>query len=575
MTKAVIGVPDTLTLEDRAWLAYNAVVGLADEDFGHIPFFSANLIATPAFMQHGDWDYGSSHGRLIDAGILARHMNGTREVSDTERAYRRNFMGFFGPDGLSYRQINPHGHWQANAHLIDQRAVLLAMTTWMREGADDSVRAALERHVAALKRIAVKERDVWYYPASEYTPSGWPSANAVQMRLAADPASFCGRLIMPLLKYHTLTGSQDALELCHFFANLIVHRSGVFLPDGSFNDALPYRSGHFHTRLGTLDGLARLAALTHDHALTAFVKRSFDWALTQGTQFGWTPGDLYDQRYEHETCSLVDLISIGIVLAGLGYAQYWGVVERFVRNHLTESQLLDLSWVQEGKGEELPGWLTYRGIGGRLQGAFAGYSAPNDYACNLAYGRGHINDVQACCIGSGVRGLFLAWSHSIARQDDGVYVNMLLNRGSQWLDVHSHLPYQGLVELHIHQDLPRLFVRVPQWAGYARVSIERWRDHGQSTLVHGSDPSTWMHAHYVRIGNVTAGETVRLRFPVAEETTREVASGQSFEVRWRGDEVVQIDPPGEHHPFYNHRQYGHQPALLRRSLSRPQDVWMW
>ncbi|UUZ85174.1 hypothetical protein LJK88_17300 [Paenibacillus sp. P26] len=104
--------------------------------------------------------------------------------------------------------------------------------------------------------------------------------------------------------------------MCRFFTALIIHRSGVFNPDGSFNDALAYRSGHFHTRLGTLDALARYAWFTRDASILHFVKKSYDWAVsTWCTSFGWTPGDMHDQAFEHETCSLVDLIATGITLA--------------------------------------------------------------------------------------------------------------------------------------------------------------------------------------------------------------------------------------------------------------------
>ncbi|MGO4277123.1 hypothetical protein AB4Z22_46055, partial [Paenibacillus sp. TAF58] len=105
--------------------------------------------------------------------------------------------------------------------MIDQRAVILSLTTWYMETSDPKVKEAADRHVAALKRIAIKERDVWYYPASEYKETGWPSANGIQLRLAPDPAAFCGRLVMPLLKYHELTGNQDAFDLCQFFTALI------------------------------------------------------------------------------------------------------------------------------------------------------------------------------------------------------------------------------------------------------------------------------------------------------------------------------------------------------------------
>ena len=345
MSTATGQIPDTLLLEDRARAVLNCIIGMADEDFDHIPFFNADFVSDPPHMTHGSWDYGSSHGRLIDALTLARHMTGDTWGAEMEAKYKENLLSFFKEDGMSYRQPNGR-NGDVTANMIDQRAVILSLTTWYMATKDEQVKAAADKHVAALKRIAIKEKDVWYYPASEYTVDGWPSANAINLRLAPDPASFCGRLIMPLLKYHEVTGNEDALELCEFFAALIIQKSGVYNEDGSSNSALAYRSGHFHTRIGTLRCVGRFALFTGDSSITHFVKQSYDWALTQCTAFGWTPGDMHEQAYEHETCSLVDLISCGITLARSGYTEYWGVVERFLRNHLTESQLLDLDWVK-------------------------------------------------------------------------------------------------------------------------------------------------------------------------------------------------------------------------------------
>ncbi|QQE77966.1 hypothetical protein [Alicyclobacillus sp. SO9] len=573
MTKQI---PDTLTLEERAKLAVNAAVGLADHEYGFIPFFSGNLIENPASMQHGDWDYGSTHGRLIDALILARNMSGSSLGDDIEKHYRENFMSFFAEDGLSYRREHPHGHWKETANLIDQRSVLLALTSWYMSTKDENVKQAADAHVAALKRITVKEKDVWYYPASEYTKDGWPSANAVQLRLAPDPASFSGRLIMPLLKYHELTGNGDALELCHYFVNLIVHRSGVFNEDGSFNSALAYRSGHFHTRLGTLDGLARFALFKRDHSLSAFVKKSYDWALSQSTSFGWTPGDMQEQRYEHETCSLVDLISTGISLARAGYTEYWSVVERFLRNHLTESQLIDLDWVKsaDSTANDEAGWRTHFQVGERLLGAFAGYSAPNDYACDVNYGRGHINDVQACCIGSGTRGLFLGWRNIVTEDNGAVSVNLLLNRGSKWLDVMSYLPHEGKVELQIHEGFKWLHIRIPKWAGYSKVKAVRMGA-GESAVIEGAKPSVWMKPDYFTVSDVRAGEKITVTFPLLEETTIEYAVGQEFRVTWRGDDVVHISPEGEYRPFYNHKTVSETAPLKAGDLHRVEDELDW
>ncbi|WP_159881708.1 hypothetical protein [Paenibacillus puerhi] len=569
-------IPDTLMLEERAGHAINAMIGMADRDHQYIPFFNADLMHKPAFMTHGDWDYGSSHGRMIDGLILARHMSGETYGEDVEEHYRKNLLSFFKEDGMSYRQVNPTRNWEPNANLIDQRAVILSLTTWYMESRNPLVKEAADRHVAALKRIAVKERDVWYYPASEYKETGWPSANGIQLRLAPDPAAFCGRLVMPLLKYHELTGNEDAFELCQFFTAMIMERSGVFNPDGSFNDSLAYRSGHFHTRLGTLDAIARFGMFTGDAAMIAWVKKCYDWALTKCTAFGWTPGDLHEQAYEHETCSLVDLIACGISLAQSGYVEYWGVVERFLRNHLTESQLLDLDWVEESddKSQDIPLNKSFYKVAQRTRGSFAGYSAPNDFICDVNEGRGHTSDLQLCCLGSGTRGLFMGWSNSVTEKNGTVSINFLLNRGSKWLDVSSYLPHEGKVVIHVRQDVQRLQIRIPEWAGFTKIRFVRELN-GEVTEGKGSEPSRWVHKHFLLLGAAQAGETITVTFPLSFRKTLENAVGQTFETEWRGDDVVNITPKGTKKPLYSDRKVYDTAPMREGDYRRLEREFVW
>ncbi|MBW7460438.1 hypothetical protein K0U00_40885, partial [Paenibacillus sepulcri] len=144
-------IPDTLLLEERARHVLNAIIGMADEDYNYIPFFNADFVSKPAFMTHGDWDYGSSHGRLIDSVTLARHMTGEMFGEDVERHYKENLLSFFKEDGLSYRQVSRQGNWGEAANLIDQRAVILSLTTWYMATGDPAVQEAADKHVAALK----------------------------------------------------------------------------------------------------------------------------------------------------------------------------------------------------------------------------------------------------------------------------------------------------------------------------------------------------------------------------------------------------------------------------------------
>ena len=42
-------------------------------------------------------------------------------------------------------------------------------------------------------------------------------------------------------------------------------------------------------------------------------------------------------------------------------------------------------------------------------------------------------------------GLFYAWDGIVRHQDGTAQINLLLNRASPWLDIDSHLPYEGKV----------------------------------------------------------------------------------------------------------------------------------
>lgn len=561
--------PDTLNLESRALAAMNAIVGVADEDMGYIPYFSGFLTSDPAWMSHGNWDLGSSHGRLVDALVLARSMTGTDFGKETERHYRDNLLSFFHEDGLSYRKntfppaelARHQARFEESASMIDQRAVLLALDCWWEDTGDEKVGAAAERLVAALKRIASKDRDSWYYPGSEYTAHGWPSFDMVHTHLMPDPAAMWGRQVMPLMKYYEITGSRDALELSENFVAGIVHRSGVFNPDGSFSGTVEHRNGHFHTRMGTLGAIARFASDTHDAYLMNFVKCSYDWALTQCTAYGWTPGDMADQAYEHETCTLVDSLSVAVSLARHGFPEYWEVVERFVRGQLTASQLMDVGWIKErhDKSMDIPGVKTYCNVASRLRGAFAGYAAPNDFVNDGYWGRGHVMDVQTCCVGSGVRGLYTAWANVVTEEMGRVWVNLLLNRGTPKLDVLSWLPYEGRVELRVHRDIDELLIRIPSWTPFGRVLVRR---SGTEQAVEGRS-LPWVNTRYMKLGHAAAGETITVTFPIRERKTCERVLNLEFEATWRGFDVIHLSPEGKIYPLFHRGKLPEKAPMTR------------
>lgn len=554
--------PETLDLEKHALEATNAMLNMADEDYEYIPFFNANLIAKPAYMVHGNWDFGSSHGRLVDSLILARQMNGIDEPFEIEKYYRKNLLSFFREDGLNYRrntftedEIKAHlSTFKESASMIDQRAVLMGLTTWFMETKEERIKEYADRLCSALKKIARKERDGWYYPASEFTSHGWPSFDAVHTRLAVDPAAMWGRQIGPLLRYYLITGNKDAYELADRFVSNIIYRSGVFNKDGSFNPALEYRNAHLHTRLGTLASLAKYAIYNNDSQIIEFVKKSYDWVIKEiCTSFGWMPGDLYDQKYEHETCALVDAIDIGINLARCGYFEYWGVVQKFVINHLIESQLLNVDWIEDlnTKEKDIPKRLTYYKVAERVRGSFGGYTAPNDLVYSGEWGRGHVMDIQMCCNASGVRGLYIVWDSIVTKRNNTVFVNLLLNKAHSLLDVKSYLPYIGKIQLNINKDITELAIRIPEWAPIGTVNITKIRGENISKI-NGRD-LPWLKKQFILLKDLREKDIVIVTFELQRKTTYELASGLEYKVEWLGDFVVNISPEGKYYPLYSNR----------------------
>ena len=99
-------------------------------------------------------------------------------------------------------------------------------------------------------------------------------------------------------------------------------------------------------------------------------------------------------------------------------------------------------------------------------------------------------------------------------------MNLLLNRASRWADVDSHIPYQGRVDL----------------AG-----------------------------RYLQAGQLQAGDTVTVSFPIAETTKLLEVEKHVYNVTIRGADVVNVDPAGELGPLYQRDHYRRGQTLCRKA----------
>ena len=115
---------------------------------------------------------------------------------------------------------------------------------------------------------------------------------------------------------------------------------------------------------------------THDPVLYSRVDALYRYVRSQATRFGFLP-EAIGRRADVvacETCALMDYIGLGTTLANHGHPEYWSDVERVVRNHLIESQVVDGAWLSAPADQPDTEQFTWRDIGERVVGAYAGWS---------------------------------------------------------------------------------------------------------------------------------------------------------------------------------------------------------
>jgi DUF1680 family protein len=203
-------------------------------------------------------------------------------------------------------------------------------------------------------------------------------------------------------------------------------------------------------------------------------------------------------------------------------------------------------------------------------GAFFGWPSAND-GCPV--GSGHMH----CCTGNASRTLYYLWNGIVAHDAGRLRVNLLLNRASRWADVDSCLPYNGQVDVKVKHALAEVLLRVPEWvpSGSARVCATR----GQTAI-----NLAW-RGRYMSLGPAQPGDTLSLTFPLVERTITRRVYGAPVEtvmggvvyqsITFRGNEVVDIDPPGKNYPFYQRAYYRGEPRWRKVTRFVSDETISW
>ncbi len=501
----------TFALETYAQRGFNYYNRMVDKD--GLPYFNI-FWSEPAEAAH-DWpDFGDVMSRQFQAVVMARHMTG--ETAPIEAAWRRKILGLIDPEtGLLTRPQTSYSTKVADEG--DQALTLYALVTAYADAPDPE-----------LRQVIVQMADALLARCSKAAGEGFGNGFMIKSLMA------CARVL----------GNDPALTLAEMQIHRVFTEKPLFTPDNTFK-----QGGHMHGNLRTLVGAADYALYVGDPVLFSRVDAIYRYVRSEGTRFGFLPeaigrkGDIVGT----ETCALMDYVGLAATLANHGHPEYWGDIERVVRNQLVENQARNLSWLKSDPAKSDTEQFTWRDIGGRMEGGWAGWSSPTHLlaACETLghhWGGPELHDktraFQNCCGGSGIHALFIAWKNAARFEKGTLSVNLHIDKLLPQAEIRGFQPFKGLLSIHL-KEACAVRVRVPDFVEPSAVVVE----------VNGAKARVKVLGNYLELGQRTPGDTINITYPLPF-TTEEVEIGNPgfrhyrYRVTWKGDTVIRMEPLG-------------------------------
>jgi hypothetical protein len=501
----------TFALETYAQRSFNYCNRMVDKD--GLPYF--NIFWTEHAEAAHDWpDFGDVMSRQFQAVVMARHMTG--ETAPIEAVWRQKILSLIDPQtGLLTRPQTSYSKRVADNG--DQALTLYALVTAYADAPDQELRNVIFKMVDGL--LARSSR-------------------------GGDEGFLGGFIIKSLMTCARVLDNESALKLAEMQTRKVFCENPIFTPDNTFK-----QGGHMHGNLRTLVGAADYALYVGDPILFSRVDAIYRYVRSEATRFGFLPeaigrkGDIVGT----ETCALMDYVGLAVTLANHGHPEYWGDVERVVRNQLVESQARNLTWLKSDSDKPDTDQFTWRDIAGRMEGGWAGWSSPTHILAaretlNHHWGgpelHGKTRAFQNCCGGSGIHALFIAWKNA-ARFDQGTLsVNLHLDKLLPQAEIRGFQPFTGLLTIKL-KEACTVRVRVPDFVEPSAIVVE----------TNGAKAPFKVFGNYLELGQHMRGETIKITYPLPF-TTEEAEIGNPgfrhyrYRVTWKGDTVVRMEPLG-------------------------------
>ena len=409
------------------------------------------------------------------------------------------------------------------------------MTTLLQMG-DESMRPRLQKMVRGMLSIAERDGDALRFPtyrwAQTLKPEWFAPANVPEKWQGYRYASMTA-----LARYAQVSQDPAAIELGLGLARNYMRHGDV--PANGHYRANTHSGGVLPVSVD----IARLGIAFGQPDMVAWAQRVYEWTRANTPAFGFLQDGLGLDGFfagTCETCGLADYIHLAVLLSEAGVGDYWDDIDRTARNQLLENQYRDTNAMRQ----------AFPGIADRvlamLHGGFECAAYPNDL---FTY-----SGAEGCCIGGGMRALYLTWRSAIDSQRDETRVRLGITRTTAQVEVIAFEPWEGRIDVRALQS-QRIAIRLPAYVNPADTTV----------FVDGAGVSLHLKDRDAIFEQVNPGQVVSLRYPLPRMQRLYTIADKDYEADWLGNVVIDMRPTGTRHPIYRRRAWLDTPPTLEHS----------
>ena len=544
-------------LRTAAARSLNYLTRMTDEANDHLPYWLILPNKKPA---------EAAHCRVDDAELVASWYEGldscmrildTDEGADVLADFRKFLLSDWGPHGLRYHHKYPWTHTM-HSSFHEMGYILSALNRILRNDPSDK---EVDKRAAGLVRgmrelvIVRKVRTFWSGDMEEWWPDYEFPNDVYLLDGGFDLSRHTGRgeqfirngvMLEALADRYEIAHDEVALDLAQGLASSLLGQAHYFNWKHEF-------MGHVHSAVWVATGLAKLSRHTKDIRQLKAAKGIYDYARSISSSFGWVPeyAQWHPMDEEHcETCCIKDMICCARQLIQSGYPEYWNDINLFARNQLMENQIDSATYVvcDNEKPDDTAAGITYHDIAGRMIGGFTGGSYPNSISISK------FRSIAGCCGGTAPQAMKIVWDDCVTHEKAGWVVNVPVDRDAKAFTLSSGYPDKGCMALKLKRGGVAGFRRYAWMPRTVHGFID-----GQEVAVEEKDGVIWLP-------RLKAGQTAELRHAIRTVTKPENTAGRTYKVVWRGPDVIDILPHGEHLRLFQ-RDLAKKPYL-----PKPSDV---